>query len=52
MNITKNKLKELSFDELNEITGGTFFFDMGVSLHHFWNRISRDGSASEVWQRW
>ncbi|MDN3675514.1 hypothetical protein QWY99_21000 [Flavobacterium branchiarum] len=33
-------LEELSNLELEEITGGGFFYDMGVAAHEAWNSVN------------
>lgn len=37
--IEKN-LEELSNSELEEITGGGFFYDMGAAAHEAWNSVT------------
>ncbi|MEM8522757.1 hypothetical protein [Flavobacterium sp. PL12] len=37
MNFIENKLQELNSSELTEITGGGFWYDLGVSAHNAFN---------------
>jgi len=40
MNNLENNLEELINTELIEISGGRFFYDLGVAAHHSWNSLS------------
>jgi hypothetical protein len=33
----ENNLEELSYSQLLEISGGGFWYDLGVSAHNAWN---------------
>ena len=52
MNITENKLEELSFIELTEIVGGGFFYDLGAAAHRTWNTLrgGKHGELMETYQ--
>ena len=39
MNIIENNLVELNNAQLREVSGGTFFTDLGVAAHMVWNTV-------------
>lgn len=39
MNIIENNLQELDSAQLIELSGGTFFSELGVGAHMLWNAV-------------